>query len=277
MSIECCYSNVTADNELPDERIEVSECQHVENNTEITHNMIFVKCHIDKILIYSNVHVIILDVEHLVRRQFSGLNHVKRPNLLIIGVSAISRIYFTQVFPKTYYYLRYKNWAEYKVFNKLSNNNKINIAAMLTGRTYLELDYNTTHISNSPFIWTDFKKMGYITAYAKDSIDNGIARSHVQSFREPPTDFYFRSYVIATHMLPKVMMNSSIYCTGPESTVERILNVAKDYSTTFIGKSTFEATLRIGDNKDSQYFNLVGKIKGLNKKLVSEICEKERI
>lgn len=52
-------------------------------------------------------------------------------------------------------------------------------------------------------------------------------------FNKPPTDYYFRPYVMATETLEKISVSGMAYCTGPETSGERILNLVKDFGVTF--------------------------------------------
>ena len=59
-------------------------------------------------------------------------------------------------------------------------------------------------------------------------------------FVDPPTDYYLRPYIIASEKVLNIRTRfGDKYCTGPEVTVERILDYAIEFAKTFIGLPYF--------------------------------------
>lgn len=219
----------------------LSKCFNFKNKTEITHDVIYVKCYANKtIVIYENVYETTFLRSKLTNDSFNiGVERDTRPNVLIIGISSLSRANIPKVFPKTYYYLKYKNWLDYRIFNRIGEETNLNLFALLTGDYYADFECGENFTLNSRFLWKDFQELGYITAYAKDSIDDGVSRKSSRGFKQAPTDFYFRSYIIASHMLKKVLVEDSVYCTGPTTTIERILDLARNFANFSLIKPSF--------------------------------------
>lgn len=56
----------------------------------------------------------------------------------------------------------------------------------------------------------------------------------------PPVDYYFRPYFIATEkILPIQSLWSRVHCSGPETSFFRVLNLAYDFATSFINRPYF--------------------------------------
>ena len=105
--------------------------------------------------------------------------------------------------PKTYDYLiNHLQAVDLQGLNKIADNTHPNIVALLTGLSLSELDRHRCKRSRKrrskfdgcPFIWKDFAKEGYVTAYAEDTTHVGSFHHNMYGFVEPPTDYYNRPY-----------------------------------------------------------------------------------
>lgn len=86
------------------------------------------------------------------------------------------------------------------------------------------------------FIWNAFSDQGFVTAYGEDTTPVGTFNYHKKGFKIPPTDYYFRPYLMAAERsLKHTNVDSMSYCIGPESEGERILNVATSFAETLRG------------------------------------------
>lgn len=104
--------------------------------------------------------------------------------------------------------------------------------AILTG-------YNTTQttancdpevpgkLDTCPFLWKDFKKNGYVTAFAEDAANLSTFNYLKEGFERQPTDYYMRPFFLkAEEMLPKVKLSGLIYCLGYKHEGEYVLDYA---------------------------------------------------
>ncbi|RZB94399.1 DUF229 and/or Sulfatase domain containing protein, partial [Asbolus verrucosus] len=147
----------------------------------------------------------------------------------------ISKLNLVRTMPKTYGFLEKNNFINLKGYMKVGLNTLPNLMAMLAGQTMKQVekfcDY-TNKIDDCPNIWKQFKKLGYITAYGEDSSYISSFNYNKKGFLYPPTDFYFRPYILAAEKLQIIERKNMYYCTGPETEGERIMNLAKDFQIT---------------------------------------------
>ncbi|KRT84551.1 hypothetical protein AMK59_1321 [Oryctes borbonicus] len=169
-------------------------------------------------------------------------SEIRPLNVLYIGIDSISRLNFIRTMPKTHEFLANTGWVDFKGYNKIGDNTFPNLVAILTGKQYSVAKCFPTQIGcidKYGFIWTDYQKLGYVTAYAEDESSINTFNFNKKGFSQKPTDYYFRTYAVAMDHLKKKKVDEMDYCTGPESSGERILNTAKDFINTFIDYPNF--------------------------------------
>lgn len=208
-------------------------------------NTIMVKCKTKKSNkdIYTNTHAFVTTEE--VQEKLQNFNESVRPlNVLFIGIDSISRLNFIRLLPKTYDFLQENDWIELKGYNKMGDNTFPNLMAIFTGRNETSA-YKICNpkkvgvLDKCNLIWYDYKKAGFVTAYAEDETSINTFNFNKKGFKNPPADFYFRPYMMASEKLPIKIRGKMSYCTGPETSGERIFNLAKDFSITFKNYSNF--------------------------------------
>lgn len=155
------------------------------------------------------------------------------------------RLNALRTLPKTLHYLQSHGWVEMKGYNKIADNTYPNLMAVLTGIDG-ELSYEAClpikigRLDNCSFIWKKFREGNYTTAYGEDEYTISTFNFRKVGFREPPTDYYMRPYIIAAQKELKAIEKHSLkYCLGPTTAGERILNYAEDFATTFRNQSSF--------------------------------------
>lgn len=220
-----------------------SDCLDFRNDLDITGKIVTVKCR-SKTVIYSNTYAPVTITEEI-HNKMSANSNLTRSNatgkplsVLFVGIDSISRLNFIRTMPKTHEFLVNTDWVEYKGYNKIGDNTFPNLLAVLTGKQ-LSSAYNMCRpdkiggLDTCNFIWKDYRDFGYVTAYAEDESSINTFNYHKKGFKREPTDYYFRPYAVAFNKLTKKRVDEMDFCTGPESSGERILNVAKDFVATF--------------------------------------------
>lgn len=223
--------------------------------------------------IYENVHPI-LSVEK-VRDRLQRNRSVdgdrdpplsRKLSVLLLGIDSVSRLNFMRSAPNTDKYLQETGWVRLNGYNKMGDNTFPNLMAILTGQNqaqaYSRCKPTVLHtLDRCPFIWHKFREVGYATAYGEDETSLNTFNYLKVGFVEPPTDYYLRPYMLACEKLLKVkkryVTRSSTfllldlqdalpvlrfglkYCTGPESSFDRILDYAVDFSQAFLGLPYF--------------------------------------
>ncbi|XP_044267500.1 uncharacterized protein LOC123013176 [Tribolium madens] len=238
-NMTCCYSYVTRNGsiDLPDVGISISPCVPFYKKVVLGQNIVKVVCNDSKLVVYQNVHVTIQPQKPL-------KNDSNPFSVLLVVVDSISRLNFHRTMPQTSNFLTERHFIEMKAYSKVDDNTFPNCMALLTG---FNLKQAYKHCNPSkinaldvcPMLWYDFHENGYTTAYAEDDTPIGTFNYLKKGFTHPPTDFYFKPYMEASEALGIQYVDHMPFCTGLESAGERILNVARDFATTFKHNPSF--------------------------------------
>lgn len=111
---------------------------------------------------------------------------------------------------------------------QLGNETFLNLFAVLTGRSPTERcgrcnPLENTFLDDCNFIWNDYEKAGFVTAYAEDQKDRSTFHLRHQGFKKQPTDHYFRPFVIvAEDKLNVKFTNGLAYCLSTTLYIEHI-------------------------------------------------------
>ncbi|XP_018326239.1 uncharacterized protein LOC108737692 isoform X3 [Agrilus planipennis] len=237
--VECCASTI---NRVTENDFSLSRCEKFKEELSVN-SSVFVKCYNrkSKKTMYKNVHAIInpKDVYQKMKDSKFSNGTVNPLSVLIISIDSVSRMHSHRALPETRKFLEKNGWIELMGYNKVGENTFPNVMAILTGlnESASYKDCNPTKLGcldKCNMVWYDYRKLGYITAYAEDQMSSSTFNYHKKGFENPPTDYYFRPYMIAAEKeLKAVWKDGMVYCTGPETSGERILNIAKDFISTF--------------------------------------------
>ncbi|GJQ85340.1 hypothetical protein Trydic_g12646 [Trypoxylus dichotomus] len=227
---------------IDDMHINLTEYVEFESGTSLKGNTIIVKCYSKwtEEEVYANAHTVAILNENIRK---TAIPDESKPNVLLIGIDSVSRLNIYRTMPKTVKYLQDIEFIEYKGYNKVEDNTFPNLMAILTGNNMSKIiedcnPYNGS-LSKCTFLWDDFKKAGYITAYAEDETNINTFNYMKAGFSEQPTDFCYLSYMLASESLWTSMLDHRSYCSGPETSTERTLNAAKDFVTALSGYPKF--------------------------------------
>ncbi|KAL1490473.1 hypothetical protein ABEB36_013161 [Hypothenemus hampei] len=170
-------------------------------------------------------------------------NTALKMNVLMFGYDSLSKNTFIRKLPKSYEYLT-KNLGTIVLegYNIIGDGTPQALIPLLTGKTELELPdtrkrLKNTHFVNSyPFIWDEYKKAGYVTAFFEDVPTIGTFTYRLNGFKEVPTDHYMRPYYLASlgeqNKWPKL-------CTGDTPRHKVMLNTILDFFLVYRTKPKF--------------------------------------
>lgn len=208
-----------------------SSCIKFEDRVVLTYPFIKVECTNFFRRIYSNVHATIIPSRNPKRKGKRG----NRFSVLLVGIDSMSKQNLRRAMPKTHSFLE-QHFHNLKGYNKIADNTFPNLMAILSGQNAHQLRdscSNKVKMDGCDVIWGAFKDLGYVTAYAEDLSKIATFNYERPGFRDPPTDYYYRPYVIAADELGKSLWHAMDYCAGPETSAERILNLVRDFSISF--------------------------------------------
>ncbi|CAF0998420.1 unnamed protein product [Didymodactylos carnosus] len=156
-------------------------------------------------------------------------------NVLILGVDSVSRLHFERLMPKTYRYLTHElNGIVLKGYNVLGDGTPQQVIPMLTGYKEQELPSTLLRIKNSsfvdvyPFIWKDFERNGYVTAYAEDRMEYGTYTLRLRGFKNNPTDHYMPPFYLMKSTMA-LLYKKTTHCVGSETPLELFLSYLKTF------------------------------------------------
>ncbi|ALC46716.1 CG15695 [Drosophila busckii] len=169
----------------------------------------------------------------------------RRPNVLLWGMDSISRMNFERTMPIMHKYLKDKQWFELQGYNKMADNTFPNLMALLTGFNYSRSEdvcnpYKVGALDSCPLLWKDYKRQGYMTAYAEDWGRFSTFNYKKRGFLKPPTDFYAHPHVLAIEHELKIVIDTGIpYCVGRRHYAEYIYDMALQFTEVYKNHSTF--------------------------------------
>ncbi|XP_076167170.1 uncharacterized protein LOC143146608 [Ptiloglossa arizonensis] len=270
--LECCWSAVLRPQSRPtakpskendlESTIVVKHCEKFEGETILPSNLeaTMVSCSLkpknresntSNKPIYRNVHAVLSvdKVRDRLRRNVSQRTETaslsRKLSVLVIGIDSVSRLNFLRSAPSTDRYLREIGWVRLNGYNKMADNTFPNLMAILTGQNQ---DQAITRckptiprrLDQCPFLWRNFRDAGYATAYGEDETGLSTFNYLKFGFIDPPTDYYLRPYILACEKLLRVKKRFGLkYCTGPETSFDRILDYALEFARTFLGMPYF--------------------------------------
>jgi hypothetical protein len=248
-TMSCCYGNITRreDKQRPDDMIDIGMCTEFTDSVRMYQDFVIVRCtDLEKNqTVYENTHVAITLKEE-VRKKLEMFNNsiIKPFSVLMVGIDSVSRLNMLRGLPETYQFLEENEWIPLEGYNKIGDNTFPNIMGILSGfnESSAYAICNPTKLNkldDCPMLWYDYRRLNYVTAYAEDETWMNTFNYKKKGFTKLPTDYYFRSYMQGAETLKRVRKDGMNYCTGPESSGERILNVAKDFATTFKSSPSF--------------------------------------
>lgn len=224
-SAECCFHVIARANDSDSEINLSSECTPFGNRFELSREWghIYVKCTSKGKKIYSNIHAIITQKEEFFERQNRTDIINKNPyKVLMIGFDKMSRLNLQRGMPKIYSLLaNSSDWFEVKGYNRIDNSSYSNLFAMLTGESPSK-DCGS-FLDGCNFIWKDYERAGYITAYAEDQMSRSSFNKWHKGFKSPPTDYYFRPFVVTSEKTLKFRkVDDLVFCLGQSLYIDHI-------------------------------------------------------
>ncbi|EDW37394.1 GL26230 [Drosophila persimilis] len=163
-----------------------------------------------------------------------------QPSVIMLGLDTMSRMNFRRTMPRTAEFVRKLGWFELEGYNKVADNTYPNLCTVLAGGTPEELkkicSFSYAEDQDScPWIWRDYKKAGYSTAYGEDIVEDSVFSVHDSGFRHEPTDFYLRPLLMGlTHSMRTYRRFGYDYCLGRRITVSYLYDFCMQFAQRFI-------------------------------------------
>ncbi|KAG7306986.1 hypothetical protein JYU34_007109 [Plutella xylostella] len=224
----CCYQHVwrSTDRGHEDTRVVFSkECIEFQNGTttNLDHEIISVTCSSKK----NAKKVIYDDIYMLVKKANASSmpgRGKKKWNVLVLGMDTMSRARLRDALPRAA--ARLRAWLDYRAYHKVGYNTYPNLMAFLTGVNQSDIYKKATR---SKFIWDEFAKFGYSTAYGEDDLACPDTFYNYGGFPAPPARHYMRPLFVAG----EARRGALLACTRRRPSAEHLLDYALDFATTY--------------------------------------------
>lgn len=270
-AVRCCYKGMHRVEQTrekaggaADRRWRYNEaCQPFNaSGTEVQEDAALVVCSIGEIVVYKNVHYFFRKRENAPvpsvqegaenpplgtpgatpsssERQ-GRVEGAEKLSVIFIGTDAASRLNMLRFLPKTYEYLTQELGAlDLLGFNKVGHNTFPNLVAHLGGYFSEEVDKTcitkSRHHDDCHWVWKDFKRNGYVTAYMEDAPGMGTFHYLRPGFISQPTDFYSRPFFLASEK----EIGQGRRCQGSELSLKVIQDYSLEFSRTFLDTPSF--------------------------------------
>ncbi|XP_063698162.1 uncharacterized protein LOC134829096 [Culicoides brevitarsis] len=256
VSLKCCYQEIrrSTDPVEPDNKVDLTDCRYFNFKTQLsaTAEFLLVQCKKEEngssTVIYKNAHAMLRrkpEVHKRIEEKLSNRKTIRKPiNVLLIGVDSISRINLLRLMPKTAQHLHDSGWMELKGYNKIDSNTLPNLMAVLTGFN-LSVTENVCEpkkqgkLNSCPILWNNFRDQGYATAYAEDYQIISTFDYHKPGFATPPTDHYFRPFVVGAENFLHEKKSGDKLCLGYQYYADFIYQYALDFAKEYKDKPYF--------------------------------------
>ncbi|KAL5287658.1 hypothetical protein ACFFRR_008513 [Megaselia abdita] len=236
--IDCSFRGIVkCDNYKSDDCSDYSEPIKIEHGREkipLIYDHIRAECFHNGYKIYDNVHSTVPDKPVVKKRLKSWKGKGKPISVLFLGIDTMSRMNFIRTMPKTakYIYGETNGWYQFNGYNKVAENTFPNLMALLAGLSEetVNRDHNPVEkpLDDAPFIWKDFKKAGYVTAYAEDYSRIETFHYMKKGFRDHPVDYYLRPMMkVADSIFNWNLLHLS--CNGFKTDSEHIMDYAMEF------------------------------------------------
>ncbi|XP_001945027.2 uncharacterized protein LOC100165313 [Acyrthosiphon pisum] len=245
--VNCCYSSIVRNelkfknNPKDDDRYKVEPKCNPINDSEIIPKSVeymMITCELrpngDKLKskVYKDIHAMVIDKG---QRRFRNADIPDKPSVLIISIDSLSRLNLIRSMPITYRLLETHGFVSLEGYTKVADNTFPNVVPILTGMFVNQMTKRCWKSPNDemdecPFLWKDFKERGYVTAYVEDEPSMGTYNFGKYGFRNAPTDYYSRPYMLAAERyLPVVKFDGMNFCLGPRSAPDRVYSYVEDF------------------------------------------------
>lgn len=225
----CCYRSFKSVNML--ENVTYGECIEFKKIIAANHEFVRVECFYFDEKVYDDFFVF----KYI--QPYMRTDNLKSYNVLVIGIESVSRMNFHRTMVKTSDFLRRRGSIELLGYNKVGDNSYPNLFPLLTGHNFKFVKSKCFGKHNSdintlcPFIWDNFKRAGYHTALASDSIA-GLLGEFEYQLTKIPTDFYLQTVMYEARHLFKNKNYNYHQCLGAKYFYKILLDYIKGLTET---------------------------------------------
>lgn len=153
-------------------------------------------------------------------------------DVFMFGFDSVSRMSWLRNLPKTReFFMRELGGIELEGHNIVGDGTVQALLPLLAGQTEQDLPTarrdaaESVEVDDFPWIWRDFQKAGYVTAWGEDLSYIGTFQLRLKGFKEQPVDHSMRTYFLSAEPMYHRFLNG---CTGSEPRHIRFFNYFRD-------------------------------------------------
>ncbi|KAK7095815.1 hypothetical protein V1264_005180 [Littorina saxatilis] len=179
-------------------------------------------------------------------------------SIFMLGFDSMSRMSWLRNVPQTRdYFVHTLEGVELEGYNIVGDGTPAALLPILTGKMEEELPEarkgfpGVTTVDGHPWVWNDFSRHGYVTAWAEDMPRGGTFQYRMLGFKEPPTDHYMRPFYLAAEKEnnKKLCLGSTPRHVNFMRWFRNLFDTYRNYPKFFFG---FHAELSHEGNNDMQ-------------------------
>ncbi|XP_029164333.1 uncharacterized protein LOC114935626 [Nylanderia fulva] len=235
-NISCCWQPFwrTKDN---DNSLTYAQCYPFQDSCTVNAEFVKVECSRNNQVIYKDYYAFVPRKPEVEERCKKVLNTDTllndRLSVLVVGLDSVSRMNFHRMMPKTAKVLQSLGAIEMLGYTKVADNTYPNLVPVLTGLNQDELRnlcWQTPDktFDECPLLWKKFSAAGYRTILAEDAYHMTTFNYLKSGFREQPTDYYLRPYVIgAERDIGNTHKLNAYICVGTRKMFDCMLNYTR--------------------------------------------------
>ncbi|GFR96917.1 elongation factor Tu [Elysia marginata] len=153
-------------------------------------------------------------------------------DVFMFGFDSVSRMSWLRNLPKTReYFIQELGGIELEGHNIVGDGTVQALLPLLAGQTEQDLptarrdEAGSVEVDNFPWIWRDFQKAGYVTAWGEDMSHIGTFQMRLKGFKEQPVDHSMRTYFLSAEPMYHRFLDG---CAGSEARHIRFFNYFRD-------------------------------------------------
>ena len=216
---------------------------HMKSGSPIPSDFFMANCSASDGANYTNIHAGIAPVGQTTTAPpgHGGQQKTLPLNVLMVGFDTVSRMRWMRLLPNTYDYLVTSLGAVVlEGYNIVGDATISALLPLLTGKHQGELpetrrsQKGAITVDGHPWIWNDYKKLGYVTQFAEDISNIATFNYRMCGFKYQPVDHYMRTYFLQTENRKwQESRSDASLCRGSLTRHDLFLNYARDLFRTY--------------------------------------------
>ncbi|EDW12010.2 uncharacterized protein LOC6576579 [Drosophila mojavensis] len=241
-SVDCSYRKIdTLDTERPEHNSNINAPVYFRGQCALPQDVesIMVECHdsFNRSRILQRDAIIVIQVNDT-SKNTENRPVERQPSVIVLGLGSMSRMNFQRTMPKTARFVNQMGWFELEGYNKMADTTIPNLLTMLSGHTMGQLENRCTPESDGcSWIWSDYKRAGYVTALAEDNVGEAAFLKNMPGFEDVAVDYDLRPLLLGIGSALSMYEKSGYsYCVGRRLSISYVYEFCAQFAASFARK-----------------------------------------